>query len=91
MIIVFLKLLGLGLKFFRWGEKSIGRIKLHQVGTSVTVKCVGLITIIKLLRICILGTLLNVNLKRRAEISADIFACLLQYSHLSCKNLTINV
>ena len=34
-------------------------------------------------------TLLHVTLKRRAEISADIFAHLLQYFFLSCKNLTI--
>ena len=34
-------------------------------------------------------TLLHVTLKRRAEISADIFACLLRYFFLSCKNLTI--
>ena len=31
------------------------------------------------LRICILGTLLHVTLKRRAKISADIFARLLRY------------
>ena len=34
-------------------------------------------------------TLLHVTLKRRAEISADIFARLLRYFFLSCKNLTI--
>ena len=31
------------------------------------------------------------TLKRRAEISADIFARLLRYFFLSCKNLTINL
>ena len=34
-------------------------------------------------------TLLHVTLKRRAEISGDIFACLSRYFRLSCKNLTI--
>ena len=34
-------------------------------------------------------TLLHVTLKRQAEISADIFARLLQYFRLSCKNSTI--
>ena len=34
-------------------------------------------------------TLLHVTLKRRAEISADIFARLLRYFFLSYKNLTI--
>ena len=33
-------------------------------------------------------TLLQVTLKRRAEVSAILFAPLLQYFHLSCKNLT---
>ena len=41
------------------------------------------------MRISILETLLHVILKRRAEISADIFARLLRYFFLSCKNLTI--
>ena len=36
-------------------------------------------------------TLLHVTLKRRAEISADIFARLLRYFFLSCKNLTTTV
>ena len=34
-------------------------------------------------------TLSHVILKSRAEISADIFARLLRYFRLSCKNLTI--
>ena len=35
------------------------------------------------------GDFLHVTLKRRAEISADIFAPPLRYFRLSCKNLTI--
>ena len=46
-------------------------------------------TIRLFLCISILETLLHVTLKRRAEISNDIFACLLRYFCLSCKNLTI--
>ena len=42
-----------------------------------------------ILCISIPETLLHVTLKRRAEISADIFARLLRYFFLSCKNLTI--
>ena len=41
MIIAFLKFLGLGIKFSRWDKKSLGRGKIHQVGISETVKCVG--------------------------------------------------
>ena len=44
---------------------------------------------IQSLCISILETLLQVTLKRRAEISADSFARLLRYFFLSCKNLTI--
>ena len=77
MVIVFLTFLGLGLKFSRWGKNSLGGIKIHQVGTSETVRYVKS------------SSLLHVTLKRRAEISADIFARLLQYFFLSCKNLTI--
>ena len=44
---------------------------------------------IQSLSISIPETLLHVTLKRRAEISADIFARLLRYFFLSCKNLTI--
>ena len=44
---------------------------------------------IQSLCISIPGTLLRMTLKRRAEISADIFARLLRYFFLSCKNLTI--
>ena len=44
---------------------------------------------IQSLCISIPETLLHVTLKRRAEISADIFARLLRYFFLSCKNLTI--
>ena len=36
-----------------------------------------------------LETLLQVTMKRRTEISADIFARLLRNFSLSCKNLTI--
>ena len=34
MVIVFLKFLGLGIKFSRWGKNSLGGVKIHQVGTS---------------------------------------------------------
>ena len=44
----------------------------------------------QVLCISIPGTLLHVTLKKRAEISADIFARLFQCSCLSCTNLTIN-
>ena len=44
---------------------------------------------IQSLCISIPETLLHVTLKRRAEISADIFARLLRYFFLSYKNLTI--
>ena len=46
---------------------------------------------IQSLCISIPETLLHVTLKRRAEISADIFARLLRYFFLSYKNLTIMV
>ena len=45
---------------------------------------------IQSLCISIPETLLHVTLKRRAEISADIFARLLQYFFLSYKNLAIS-
>ena len=44
---------------------------------------------IQSLCISILETLLHVTMKRRAEISVDIFVRLLRYFFLSCKNLTI--
>ena len=44
---------------------------------------------IQFLCISIPETLLHVTLNRQEEISADIFARLLQYLRLSCKNLTI--
>ena len=50
----------------------------------------ALTSTIQSLCISIPETLLHVTLKRRAEISADIFARLLRYFFLSCKNLTIN-
>ena len=28
-------------KFSRWGKNSLGRVKIQQVGTKETVKCVG--------------------------------------------------
>ena len=40
-IIVFLTFLGFGVKFSRWGKNSLYGVKIHQVGTSKTVKCVG--------------------------------------------------
>ena len=40
MVIVFLTFLGLGIKFSRWGKNSLGGVKIHQVGTSETVKYV---------------------------------------------------
>ena len=46
---------------------------------------------IQSLCISIPETLLHVILKRRAEISADIFARFLRYFFLSYKNLTISV
>ena len=41
IIVVFLTFLGLGIKFARWGEISLAGVKIHQMGTSETVKCVG--------------------------------------------------
>ena len=32
--------LGLGIKFSRWGKNSLGGVKIHQVGTSETVRYV---------------------------------------------------
>ena len=92
MVIVFLTFLGLWIKFSRWGKNSLGGVKIHQVGTSETVRYVRSSTLtstIQFLCISIPETLLHVTLKRRAEISADIFARLLRYFFLSCKNLTI--
>ena len=40
MVIVFLTFLGLGIKFSRWGKNSLGGVKVHQVGTSETVRYV---------------------------------------------------
>ena len=40
MAIVFLTVLGLGIKFSRWGKNSLGGVKIHQVGTSETVRYV---------------------------------------------------
>ena len=40
MVIVFLTFLGLGIKYSRWGKNSLGGVKIHQVGTSETVRYV---------------------------------------------------
>ena len=40
MVIVFLTFLGLGIKFSRWGKNSLGGVKIHQVGTSETVRSI---------------------------------------------------
>ena len=40
MVIVFLTFLGLEIKFSRWGKNSLGGVKIHQVGTSETVRYV---------------------------------------------------
>ena len=93
MIIVFLTFLGLGLKFFRWGKNSLRGVRIHQVGTRKTVIICFvqlLISTIQFLFISIPETLLHMTLKRQVEISADIFAPLLQYFPFSCKNLTIS-
>ena len=92
MIIVFLTFLGLGIKFSRWGKNPLDGVKIHQVDTSETVRYVRvqlLTSTIQSLCISIPENLLHVTQKRRAEISADIFARLLRYFFLSCKNLTI--
>ena len=61
-----------------------------QVGTSETIKCAGFDSCHLQFNLCVLVYLrLHMTLKRRAEISADIFARLLRYFRLSCKNLTI--
>ena len=67
------------------GKNSQVGVKIHEVGTSDTVTS----RTIKFLCINIFETLLHATLERRAEISADIFARLLRYVSLSCKNLTI--
>ena len=41
MIIAFLTFLELGVKFSEWGKNSPNGIRIHQVGTSETVKCAG--------------------------------------------------
>ena len=81
IIIVFLKLLGLGVKFLRWGKNPPGG---HKRDGKMYWAQLLIPTIQGLL-----WTFLHLTLKRRAEIS-DIFARLLRYFHLSCKNLTIN-
>ena len=40
LVIVFLTFLGLGIKISRWGKNSLGGVKIHQVGTSETVRYV---------------------------------------------------
>ena len=40
MVIMFLTFLGLGIKFSRWGKNSLSGVKIHQVGTSETVRYV---------------------------------------------------
>ena len=40
IIIVFLIFLGLGVKYFKWGKNSIGRVIIHQLGTHETGKCI---------------------------------------------------
>ena len=40
MVIVFLTFLGLGIKYSRWGKNSLGGVKIHQMGTSETVRYV---------------------------------------------------
>ena len=40
LIIVFLTFLGLGIKISGWGKNSLGGVKIHQVGTSETVRYV---------------------------------------------------
>ena len=58
---------GMGIKFFRWGKTSQREVKISQVGTSETVKCVGsnfCHLIIQYSRINKLETLLRVTLKR---------------------------
>ena len=40
MVIVFLTFLVLGIKFSRWGKNSLCGVKIHQVGTSETVRYV---------------------------------------------------
>ena len=40
MVIVFLTFSRLGINFSRWGNNSLGGVKIHQVGTSETVRYV---------------------------------------------------
>ena len=40
LVIVFLTFLGLGIKISGWGKNSLGGVKIHQVGTSETVRYV---------------------------------------------------
>ena len=90
IINMFLTFLGLGVKFFRWGKNSLGGVKIHQMVTSETVQCVGSNSWhLQFLHISLPESALYMTLKRRAEISADIFARLLWYFRLPWKNLTI--
>ena len=41
MIIMFLTVLGLEAKIFKWGKNSLGGVKYRQVGTSETVQFFG--------------------------------------------------
>ena len=90
MVIVFLTFLGLGIKFSRWGKNSLGGVKFTRWAQVRQYDMLGsALDIYNSLCISIPETLLHVTLKRRAEISTDIFARLLRYFFLSCKNLTI--
>ena len=74
--------------------KFLDGVKIHQVGLSETEKCIGSNSWhlqFNFLCISIIETLLHLTLKRRAEISADIFARLWRYFSSSCVNLTITV
>ena len=82
---VFLTFLGLGVKFPGWGKNSPSWHKWDRKMCWIQLS----ISSIQFLCISILETSLYVTMKRRAAISADIFAYLLRYFNLSYKNLTI--
>ena len=81
----------IGGKILHVGKNSLGGVKIHQVGTNETVNVLGqlLTSTIQFLCITILDSSLHVTMKRRAEISAHTFACLLRDFSLSEKNLTL--
>ena len=91
MVIMFLTFLGLGIKLSRWGKNSLGGVKIHQVGTSETVRYVRSNSWHLQFNLCVLVYLrLCYTWPWKDEQKYWlIFLLVLRYFFLSCKNLTI--